>query len=211
MRKICIPLILVLAAALPFMADGIRTETEAISAENLKIVIADVAVGEVTIEGVKGNKVEAELRVSCSSSREKNQKQAEEIRLEVRESGGRLTLEVDGYSKWNSDGIEVELSLKVPADLEIRVDMGVGELSIKDMKAEVEVDLGVGEVDVEMPHEGVRSVRLEVGIGEADLSIPSGHVESDGWLGQDIRWEGGDGEARIRIDVGVGEIDVNLR
>jgi hypothetical protein len=211
MKKVCFPLILILVAALPLFAGEIRTDRQEVSAENVRLVFADVPVGEVRVHGVKGSMVEAELRVSCSSSKKKTIEKAEEVRLEIRESGGRLSLEVEGYPKFDTDGIEVELSLKVPANLEFRIDMGVGEIEIKDMKGDMEIDLGVGEVDLEMPFAGVRSARLEVGVGEADLSIPSGHVEGDGWLGQDVRWDGGPGDSRIAIEVGVGEIDVDLR
>jgi hypothetical protein len=100
----------------------------------------------------------------------------------------------------------------LPATLAIQVDMGVGDLEVRQVEGDVDVELGVGEADVRVPAKAVSSVECEVGVGDANVHGTDGERRSSGLLiGRTVRWQGNEGGSRVHLEVGVGDADVWLR
>lgn len=173
----------------------------------------DLHCGDIKIERAGGDVVQAELRVRCERNRESCFEKLADVKLEGREQSGRLVLEVEGVPRWHSSkGLEVDLTLRVPAHLELDIDLGAGTVHVEDATRNVRIDLGAGQVDVRMPEDAVHSVDARAGVGEARLHGPNGDeiAERRHLVGGVVHWQDGKGEARVDVEVGAGEVVVRL-
>lgn len=176
-------------------------------------VSLDFPVGELEITGVPGDQAYLEVEARCKRRTSSCDDQLEAIEIDIRDSGGRLRIEVAPGAKWRWwDRLELAARMTYPADHPLLVDMGVGEVTIDGLSGDLEVDLGVGEVSIDMPARAVSSVYLDTGIGETELLVPEGWIRSERsfLLGSETSWRHGPGAARVHVDVGVGEIVVRL-
>lgn len=120
------------------------------------------------------------------------------------------------------------LSLTDSLPVDLRVDMGVGELELdlKGIRVEnLEASFGVGRAEVDFPQERGLAARVEGGVGEilirvpADsnvqieyerglttLSLPAGYGRGEGSARSPVRPDGS--QITLRIDLGVGTIRV---
>ncbi len=174
----------------------------------------ELSVGEFRVEGVAGDKIEAEVRIECRwGGDEECERLLEKVRLVERGSARRRTIEIVSDSSWRKTKLEIEGTFRVPRGLPLEVDMGVGELDIEGLQRDVNVDLGVGEAEIRMDAKRVGTVSLDVGVGEAELIGAGARVEGRRSLlvGSEVHWSEGEGQARVRGDVGVGEITVWLQ
>ncbi len=205
---------LVLAAGIAFTAPGeqVRSWSETYDTDGVVLVKLDVPVGEVEIQASSGDRVEIELTLECGSGwgTSRCSERAKRIELVSNRRGDRLVIEIEGYSKWRNRGMHVNLTMRLPAALELEIDMGIGELTLRDLSSDVTVDLGIGEVSLVTAIDHIGSVSLDTGIGEASLRTPEGRNQAVGLLGNEVTWDQGRGTARIKIDLGIGEISVRL-
>jgi hypothetical protein len=217
-RWVPVLLLLAVAAAAPASADRkqvVRDESKAFPVDGARELRIDVSVGEVHVDPVAGDRVEAHLKLLCNQVSRRCRERADRLRLEPTRSGDSMRLEMRGYDREERRGLhrpEVELHLSVPPAFSVAVDMGVGELELAGIEGDVTVDLGVGEVRVRVPEAAVKSVGIDVGVGEARLTPrPEGtHRSGFLFLGNEVDWRDGDGHSRIAVDVGVGEASVHL-
>ena len=203
-------LAIALLTALPVVADDeVRTIRESFEVGEHEVRL-EVPIGEVYVSPSTAGQVEVELIISCSSRSARCRERAEEIYLDSDLRRRSLALEVRGISQKLTRRPSVDVRLKIPAASALRLDLGVGELEIKDLTGDLEADVGVGEVDVFVAEEAVGTIRLAVGVGEANLH-PRRRGQSDSgflFLGNELEWDEGPGSAYLVIDVGVGEVNV---
>lgn len=199
--------------ALPAFAADERTlqGTAVLGADDR--VRVEFPVGELTVEAVEGDRFTIVIEAWCKRDRSSCRRQLDEISIDVTERRGTFHVDVAPHSKWRSwNALQLEAEIRHPADREIEIDMGVGEITIDGLRGDLMVDLGVGEVTVDLPLAAVRSVHLDAGVGETELLAPDGWVQGDRsfLVGSESSWSGGPGQARVRVDVGVGEAVVRL-
>jgi hypothetical protein len=214
-KTIRLALILTLAVCTgPAWADEVvRTIEDSWGTADVAEVYLDFPLGEATIEATQGDRVEVVIELACDDGWGSSgcPDRAERIEMLHDISGDRMELTLDGYSRWRSRGLEVNLRMRVPERLALWVDMGIGELEIEGMRNDVTVDMGIGEASVSMRAEDVGRVALDTGIGETSLRTPDGRTGAAGLFTSEVDWPGASGEARVRVDLGIGEIDVRLR
>jgi hypothetical protein len=214
-RLILVPVLaLALGLASPALADEeVRTFSENFDAASLDSMYLDFPIGELTVEGTASERIMVEIVIECSSRRSLDAciDRAEELTLESKVRGERLDLWIEGFSKWRSRGMQVEMKVLVPESLDVRIDMSIGELDLKRLLGNVAVDMSIGEVTFEGSEEMVSRVRLDTGIGESSLSTHRGRNSSAGLFTREIAWSEGNGDSEIRIELGIGEISVRLR
>lgn len=201
------------ALAAPAAADEVRSFSRSFDAATLKQLYLEFPIGELQIEGTRSEKLMVEVTIECSSRRSLDAciDRAEDIELASRADDDRIDLWVEGYSKWRSRGMHLEMRVLVPAMMDVDVDMSIGELDIADVLGSVTVDMSIGEVKLEGSEEMVGRVSLDTGIGESSLSTHRGRNSSAGVFTREIAWSEGNGDAAIRIELGIGEISVRLR
>jgi hypothetical protein len=153
--------------------------------------------------------VEAEFTATCKRDRD-----CEEVlgNLDFESHGSRNTLRIDlvGYPKWGKGRVELEGVVRVPRGMEIEVELGVGELEIKDLTGDLRVELGVGEINAWIDKDKTRAVTLDAGVGEVELYGAGTRLEGrrSMLVGSEVHWDEGPGQSRVFLEVGVGEISV---
>ena len=208
-------LLMVAATLAPAAHAGSRDReiSRSFALEEGRILRLDLSVGEIRIEGADIDEVEVDLRIECRwGSDDDCDKLLEKVDLASRTTSRRLIIEIESDSSWRKTKLEIEGDFRVPRDVPLEVDMGVGELTIEGVVADLNADLGVGELSIHIPASAVRSVGLDAGVGEAKLFGAGTYVEGrrSMLVGSEVFWDDGEGEARVRADVGVGEATVYL-
>lgn len=207
--------VLTMAALLrvaPAGADEVvRAFKQQIPTGNAGEVYVDFPVGELKVEGWDGSKVDVDVKIECDRPTAKCQEAARKLRLVYDNSGERLKVEIRDWPRFATPkGLQVHARVRVPRDLAVTADLGVGELTVQGIQGDVSADLGVGEVNVTLPREAIGSVSLDTGVGEANLVVAGKRYQSAGLVAKEIRWNKGTGRSGLTVDCGVGEIDVRL-
>ncbi|HEV8629468.1 MAG TPA: hypothetical protein VGV61_04055 [Thermoanaerobaculia bacterium] len=216
-----LPTLLLLAAPLlpaPLLASNkevLRDETATFPLEAVRRLKIDVPVGEVHVEVGAADRIETRLTLRCEKRAWRCRDRAARLALAPTRGDDDLSLKVRGYDHGEHHGFhhpDLELRIRVPANLAIAINMGVGELDVAGTSGDLSIDLGVGEARLQLPESAFHSVTVDVGVGEANLSPRSAEVEKHGFLflGNEVRWREGSGRANVTIDVGVGEANVRL-
>ena len=189
-----------------------REFSESFELDGMREVRVEFEVGELTIETAEIDTVEAEYRLRCKSRSSRCERYLERAEILSEERGERLEIYFGGITKTQANRMQIEGSVKLPVDVELTVDMGIGELEVSGVERDVYVDMGIGEVRLWLPERAVRSVSLDSGIGESGLWGPSEGVDSSRsfLIGSELEWEEGTGEADVVVDLGIGEISVHL-
>lgn len=190
--------------------DVVRRFVKQFPANGVERVLVDVPVGQVIVEGSNDRQVDLEVRLECDDRGGACEDLAKRVRVVYSSDEGDLTLRLKEWPKSRNKGLEAHVRVRVPRDLQLRADLGVGELRIESLESDVDADLGVGELSITMPAAAVGSVSADTGIGEANLTAGGRHYESAGLVAREIRWNKGTGKARVEADCGVGEIDIRL-
>lgn len=214
MKKLILPLAAILVGALPAAAaadDVVRTLNQAFPVNAAGEIDLDFPVGELIVEAWDEAQVKVEARVECESKSGRCAEAAKALRLTASTSSQRLSVELQGWPKGGTRGLEVHARVKVPRDLPLTAALGVGELNISGIEGDLNADVGVGEVRVAMQQSAVGSVHLDTGVGEANLSAGGKRYESSGFIAKELSWTRGAGQADVQVDCGVGEINVELR
>jgi len=206
-------LTLLLAVTTPAAAEEVRTFTKNFDASSLEAIYVDFPIGELKVEGTSSERIMVEIKIECSSRRSLDAciDRAENISLESRERALRIDLWIEGFSKWRSRGMHIEMKVLVPEALDVRIDMSIGELEMKRLFGNVTVDMSIGEISLQSSEEMVSRVSLDTGIGESSLSTNRGRSSSAGLFTRELTWTEGNGDSEIRIELGIGEISVKLR
>jgi hypothetical protein len=196
----------------PVFAADLGTMRGSWPAAGVREVRVEFPVGGLEIIGTTGGtQVEVEMRVKCKRWG-KCEEKAKDLEIITDIEGGVRRIEIRGYPKVDTDALELRLQVLLPATLAIQVDMGVGDLEVRQVEGDVDVELGVGEADVRVPAKAVSSVECEVGVGDANVHGTDGERRSSGLLiGRTVRWQGNEGGSRVHLEVGVGDADVWLR
>jgi hypothetical protein len=208
-------LILVVLASLlvapPAEARVLRSQPRVFPAENLASVRLDFPVGQLKVEGSESDKVRVTLYLHCDRDKRWCEEKAAEVDLDSRVSGDELVIEVEQDSWWSRGGdFWIEAVVQIPRDLELDIQMGVGEMTVEGMRGHMRVRLKVGEVSIQVPEASVKRVQGSVGIGDATIDRREGVSTVSGLLGRDVRWSEGVGPARVDASVGIGELTLRL-
>jgi hypothetical protein len=213
MRPFAIACAVLAVAALPARADhGRKNLAETIPAAGATAIAIDFPVGDLRVETGTTDEVRVDLKVTCDRWFRSCADRIDDVRLVSSRKGERLSVEILGWEHGHSGGdLEVTGTITVPADRDLEIDMGVGELDVAVVSHQLDVDLGVGDVDVRMPAAAVKSVSLGAGVGDTSLRLPTGRVaEERSIVSSEIDWRNGSGESKLSVEVGVGDARVIL-
>ncbi len=215
MQASLLSLLMIAAVAIPNAAPARsgqeREYKRTFSAANLDELYIDFPIGKLEIEGTSTDQIEVEVSVECEGWRARScRERADRVELEPSHDGDRLELAFTGFSKWRNGGMHINMKIRLPAPLDLAVDMSIGELELRALAGNVIVDMSIGEVSLRMREADVGRLSMDTGIGESSLVTPAGRSASAGLFTRELRWEEGHGEARIHIDLGIGEVAVRL-
>jgi hypothetical protein len=214
--KLALPLAVVILIGIGSAAPAsarytyLETEPHTFAVTKNHRVRMEFPVGELKVLPATGSQVRFDLRIRCKNYKsDRCEELASEMRFEGEDRNGTLYLKLDRYPKW-CKGFDVIGELRVPRNLPVDVDMGVGKLTVEGMEGEVEVNLGVGDADVRIPRSMANRVSVDTGIGDASIRGASGDVERRSFIGAHATWGPGTGRSSVRLHVGVGDATVRL-
>jgi hypothetical protein len=189
----------------------VRTFRQQIPVGNADRIHLDFPVGEVRVAGWDSRQVDIDVKIACDEGRSRCEEAAKKLRLVYNAADGQLEVKIADWPHFGAiKGLNVIASLRVPRNLPLRTDLGVGDLTIEGIAGDLTADLGVGEVQVTLPKGAVGSARIDAGIGEATLIAGGRRYSSEGLISRQINWDKGIGRSRVKVDCGVGEIHVKL-
>jgi len=175
-------------------------------AERVKV---DLSLGRLTVEGSGGRDVEVELRVECSrQDLERCREHAERMGIVTRVRGDLFVLHLDRTPRGRIQGLEASMTVKLPHDVPLDVDIRAGDVFVTGMRSDIEIGGVAGDVDVVAQRKDVGTVKTDVGIGKNELWLSDGHIEGTG-LSRSVKWQG-PGAASVKVNIGTGDIRVRL-
>jgi len=177
-----------------------------LAAEGLSELFIDAGAGELIVTGVEGAgdiRVTATITVDDGDAENTRKYLEKRLRLTLERDGDRGVLISNFRNNWTwSSGGTIDLDVRVPAGLDLRVDDGSGAIRISDVVASVKVDDGSGPMEIS-------------NTGPVDIDDGSGSITIRGAAG-DVYINDGSGSISItsvsgsvRIDDGSGSIDVD--
>lgn len=168
-------------------------------------------VGDLRVEASDGSQVELELTARCKGWNHRGcEEDARRVHVETDDSGGRLDFEVRGYPNFHSTDFNLRGVLRVPARMDLDLDMGVGDLKVADIEGDLHVELGVGDAEIRTAASAVRSVDVEAGVGDAGVIAAGNKVRRHGFVGSTASWDEGRGRSSVSLHVGVGDATVRV-
>lgn len=208
-RKLLQPvLLLVTALAMPIvLADSYKRITHEIDASDFERLSLQISVAEVEIEIYDGDVIELDIQLEANrrwfSLRRGN---VDNVELEQRASGETLYLEID------EDNIEQTWFARIPEDLAMRIELGVGDINIENLDNDLDLDIGVGAARVEVSSENYHTIAATAGVGDASIRGFNNRSDNErsSFVGADAYYRG-EGEYEIRLEVGVGDVQVRRR
>jgi hypothetical protein len=204
-----VPLLLLVAPVAS--ADRIvRTLTVDPATTGVDRVEVDFPVGELEVAPSPDDQVHLRVDVRCRGNSERCEDSARDVSIRTRTLGATLKLDLEHDSEWTMHRMRLFGVLRIPPTLAVRLKLGVGQITLRDLKDDVSVHVGVGEARLRLRESDVRAVDLSSGVGEASLVVGRRHLEGSGWLGHHVRWSDGAGRSHVEVELGVGETEVIL-
>lgn len=198
--KIALAIAATLIAQSSFAKDKVTLQ-ESIKLTPESSVHFEVPVGSLTMETYDGDTLELEIEVKEADSDWFNSADLDEVELMIDQRETSVLLEID------MEDIVQKWSVRIPKNVHVNIDLGVGEVEIDGFERSASIDVGVGEVDIDLDSDNYREIELETGVGDVDLRGFKNIDRERNLVNESIRWRG-EGEYDIEIEVGVGEINV---
>lgn len=194
-----------------------------LDASGLSELSIDAGAGALVVNGVEGTDeivVVATIVVGGEDEDEARKLLEKRLRLDLERDGDRAKLRAGFKTGWGWDGdAAIDLDVRMPAELALRIDDGSGSISVRDIASIVRIDDGSGPIDVGNSgnidiDDGSGSIRLE-DTGGVKIDDGSGSITIVRAAG-DVNVEDGSGTIDIRgvqgsvtIDDGSGDIDID--
>jgi hypothetical protein len=157
--------------------------------------------GAVTVRSGEGEVVQV-----IATKKASGQWRLDRIEVDMQARGGGVVIRT--RKDFDTGNASVDLEITVPADSQVRVDTGAGEVDVRGVTGQIEIHSGAGTVDIRDAQGPVR-----VGLG-------AGEIRYEGRPSGSCRFETGVGEINLRlperpdvdIDVGtgLGSVDVDF-
>ncbi|HEX6771361.1 MAG TPA: hypothetical protein VF126_04995 [Acidobacteriaceae bacterium] len=163
------------------------------------VVILDANIGDVR---VLPTDKPGKLRLVITPHKEKDAQEAHEWVREFSANGSQAKIVI--HTPKTGDH-SFEVTIYVPERSDLRLSLGVGDLTIRGISGNTDAEVGVGDlkVTVHNPHD-YRSVAMSVHIGDVDASAFDLHPS--GFLGKSVKGEFPAGNYRLKLHTGIGDV-----
>lgn len=189
----------------------------AVPAGNVKRVVVDIPVGEITIRNGAAGSIAisgyARREYGGFRDREENQRIVDDVRAEVYVSNEealvrrRFGPSAQGWSAYKFTTFD--LTVFVPTGVAVDLETKVGEVKVDGAFGDVDIDLRAGEIELRMPRSAVRELNASCRIGEVHTDLGDEIVDREGILPGRTHFYG-NGRARVNVHTTVGEVRVTL-
>ena len=189
-----------------------KTERMSLSADGIDKLVVDCGSGFLYVTGedsLSSIEVEAEIIVKGKSEKDIEDYVEKNIKLDLKKQGSKAVLVSmfkNQFPNINFRTRVINLTVRVPKDMDVDVDDGSGEVKIAQIDGNIQIDDGSGEITIS----GIQGdVDIDDGSGTVDISDVTGSVTVDDGsgtievndIGENVKVS--DGSGSIYID-GVG-------
>jgi hypothetical protein len=194
-----------------------------LDASGLSGLFIDAGAGALIVNGVEGSDEIVVIATIVLDAEDEEQARTlieKRLRLDLERAGDRAKLKAGFSSSWGWDGdAAIDLDVRMPAQLSLRIDDGSGPITVHDIASTVRIDDGSGlielgnsgDIDID---DGSGSIRLE-DTGGVKIDDGSGSITIVRAAG-DVYVEDGSGTIDIRgvqgsvtVDDGSGDIEID--
>lgn len=208
MRRVAFLLSALVIAASAY-GGAIRTLDYASPGEGVATVVINAGTGRIELRADASPAITARVEVTAKGAGQRSQDQLAKLTLKGELQGDTLHLKV-ALPDGDTHDIGESWTVRVPARLAIKLNLGVGDISVFDSTGGVRVNVGVGDVKIEGLNASFGEISAAVGVGSTTLTAPGGRRDGTGFIGTSLSARG-TGTASIHANAGVGDIVIRLR
>lgn len=207
-------------------ADEHRKSHLSLDVDDIHALAIDAGAGSLSVEGIAGGNV---IEVTAEIYAKNIDKTDIKLSLDKKGSKAVLTSHIENsYSSWGSNSPKINLTVKLPQELALKVSDGSGSIDIENLLSSVDIHDGSGSIEINNVqgsleiHDGsgsisIKDVQGDVSIDDGSGSITAKHIEGnldiDDGSGQitvkqvsgDVKLD--DGSGSIYVDT-VGSLDI---
>lgn len=232
MKKISLLAIVILACVVTVDAATPRTLTRNVPVGPIEALSLQSGIGDVKViarEGLDEVAIEVTLtprRGGFFSSKRRAEQDVQAASLTAKTKGKKIVIGIDPPVD-DERRFEERWTIEMPANIELNLNHGVGDISIQGVSAGLEIDSGVGDIEAEVS-DGDITIDLGVGtavviaaadayasaegaggVGDARLTVRGEKISSGGFVSHAASWSG-NGVHHIEVSVGVGDAVITL-
>lgn len=197
------------------------TDQLTLSVDDLKQLNIDVGAGDLQIEGVVGLK-NIEVKADIWTYKDSENGDGYTLTLDKQGRTAQLTAEHNSRVSFGANrNTEINLQVRVPAELALDIDDGSGDIRLADLAASVKLEDGSGGIQIDNLNGNLNiddnsgSIAISNVTGSIDITDGSGSIEIQHVSGS-VTIEDGSGDIEVshvanivEIDDGSGDIDIN--
>jgi len=205
--KITFLVLFTFCASLSFSFETVKNLR--LSAEGIEKLEIDCGAGFLHLSGndsLNTIEVEAEIIVKGKSEKDMEEYVKKKVELDLKKQGNKAILISkfdDGFSFDNFRTRVINLTVKIPKNMDLYIDDGSGEVKIEQIIGRVEIDDGSGEIHI---RDIQGDVSIEDGSGSIEVTDVFGNLFIDDGSGTiDVR----NVEQNVKVDDGSGSITID--
>lgn len=136
------------------VASGIEaaaTQSQRFAVEGRPLLDIDCPICDVEISGGPGSEVVVEATThTWAAQRSAAEQGLDRIRVSFDQAGDEITVRVDmpAQTRWPGMRARVDLEISVPGDCDVRLDLDIANVDVRDVRGDIEVRADVGEVNL---------------------------------------------------------------
>ncbi|MCC5825275.1 hypothetical protein [Alkalimonas sp.] len=200
-RLLFITLLLTFSVAHTAFADEKRLELD-IDASALTLLALEVGVGQIQINTADTDRILLRVDVRGEKRWWFFSHKVGDVELKQQLRDGRLYLSIP------KDNTKQHWQLTLPAELAVKVELGVGQFYANRIHSSYDVDVGVGQISSSLNAEQFQRIELSAGVGNVNLhNAPSSFKAERHLVGGSLEWSG-PGSTVFKANVGVGDISL---
>jgi len=175
--------------------------TQQFESNELQQLQINTGVGDITVEVTDASQISVDVKVRGSKSWFFGRTDVSDASLESNIKDGVLSLEVP------LDDTEQTWVVKVPRQLAVDLQLGVGSINMDGNAGDINADIGVGSFAAKLAVPEFKNIELSAGVGDVSLQTVQGKTSRSHLVGSEIDYDG-TGEHAMAVTIGVGDATV---
>ncbi|RYY73028.1 MAG: hypothetical protein EOO52_19345 [Gammaproteobacteria bacterium] len=204
-------LLLLTASATTFAAENQKTQTAQIDTSNTQSISLDIPAGKLVVQGVKGNKLEAQVTATCKNDKADDKEACQALLNALswsKKIGKNTELALMPVKITQYEDITIEVKITVPENKPLNVKLAAGELQINGTSACLIAEVNAGDLSMNLKESQLASAQLNAKVGDVNLTTAAGEKisgERSMLVGAELNWAKGKGTCHLKANLLAGE------
>ena len=187
------------------MAKDSKTITKTLDIDSGQKISFNVPVGSLKIKTCQCDELSLKVVVEPKDSDWNffSSSNVDDAQLSVQQQSGGMKLAI------NDEDTKQKWTVTVPHQSALDIELGVGEVDIRNFGNSLDADVGVGSIDVDVNEQNYQVIDLETGVGNTDVDgFDRNPKTKRAMVSSSTRYRS-EGDHHIYVDVGVGDAGVS--